>query len=320
MIKDLSLLIAGIAVLWLSAELLVRAAQVIATKLKISDTFIGLTLLSIGTTLPELGTHIASSMVILKGTDLSGIALGTNIGSNIFQITVILGIVALYMTVKAHKHFLDSDYLIMLGAIVLLYVFSSSGGRISRYEGGFLVGAYLLYLWRLGRLEHFVHKVENEIETKGGKKWLLMHTLIVPVGIALLWFSSKMVVNNAHSLAGIWNVSDSLIGVLIIGFGTALPELAAALIALRRKSEGMSVGVLVGSNITNPLFGVGVGALISTYTVSDKILNFDLPVWFFVSVVALLFFWRKLKIERREALILIGMYIIYAWVRIAYIK
>ena len=82
----------------------------------------------------------------------------------------------------------------------------------------------------------------------------------------------------------------------------------------------MSVGVLVGSNITNPLFGVGVGALISTYTVSSKIINFDLPVWFFVSVVALLFFWRKLKIERREALILIGMYIIYAWVRIAYIK
>ena len=89
---------------------------------------------------------------------------------------------------------------------------------------------------------------------------------------------------------------------------------------LRRKSEGMSIGVLVGSNITNPLFGVGVGALISTYTVSERIRNFDLPIWFFVSVVALLFFWRKLKIERREAIILILMYIAYAWIRLVYIK
>jgi len=316
MIKELSLLIAGIIVLWASAELLIKALQVLATRLKISDTFVGLTVLSIGTTLPELGTHIASSMVILRGTDISGIALGTNIGSNIFQITVILGIVALYMTVHAHKKFLDSDYLIMLASILLLFVFSHTNGGIGRYEGAFLIVCYLVYLWRLGRIEHFVHKVENEKH----KKWLFIHALAVPVGIAILYFSANIVVKNAHKLAVLWGVSDSLIGVLIIGFGTALPELAAAIIALRRKSEGMSVGVLVGSNITNPLFGVGVGALISTYAVGDKIVNFDLPVWFFVSVVALLFFWRKLKIERREAVILIAMYVIYAWVRIVYIK
>ena len=124
MINELLLLILGIAVLWGSAELLVRAAQVIAAKLKISETFLGLTILSIGTTLPELGTHIASSIAILNGTDLSGIALGTNIGSNIFQITVILGIVALFMTVHAHKRFLDRDYIVMLVAIALLFVFA----------------------------------------------------------------------------------------------------------------------------------------------------------------------------------------------------
>jgi cation:H+ antiporter len=316
MIKELSLLIAGIAFLWGSAELLIRALQVIAARLKISDTFIGLTILSIGTTLPEFGTHIASSVAILKGTDLSGIALGTNIGSNIFQITVILGIVALYMTVHAHKKFLDRDYLVMLLAIALLFVFSMSGGIISRYEGGFLVICYLIYLWRLGRLEHFVEKVEHNHH----KKQLALYALAVPVGIALLWFSSNMVVTNAHTLAGLWGVSDSLIGALIIGLGTALPELAAAIIALRRKSEGMSVGVLVGSNITNPMFGAGIGALISTYTVSDKIRLFDLPVWFFVSVVALLFFWRNLKIEKKEASILIILYLLYAYIRIVFIK
>ena len=254
-------------------------------------------------------------MAILRGADLSGIALGTNIGSNIFQITVILGIVALYMTVYSDKKFLDNDYLIMLASIALLFVFATNG-KINRYEGFFLVACYIVYLWRRGNLEHFVQKIEHNKH----KKWLFIHALVIPVGIALLYFSANVVVENAHKLAVMWGVSDSLIGVLIIGFGTALPELAAAIIALRRKSTGMSIGVLVGSNITNPLFGVGIGALISTYTVSDKILHFDLPVWFFVSVVALLFFWRKLKIERREAALLILMYLIYAWVRIFYIK
>jgi cation:H+ antiporter len=316
MIMELLLLIVGIIVLWISAEIIIRAAQIIAAKLKISETFIGLTILSIGTTLPELGTHIASSIAILKGTDLSGIALGTNIGSNIFQITVILGIVALFMTVHSHKKFLDRDYLVMLMAIALLFVFAHTEGRIGRYEGAFLVICYLVYLWRLGKLEHFIEKIEHN----HNKKWLIIHSLAIPVGIALLWFSSNIVVNNAHALAEMWHVSDSLVGVLIIGFGTALPELAAALIALRRKSEGMSVGVLVGSNITNPLFGVGLGALISTYTVSNQIITFDIPIWFFVSIVALLFFWRKLKIEKKEAVILILMYIFYAYVRLVYIK
>ncbi|MBW2980651.1 calcium/sodium antiporter [Candidatus Woesearchaeota archaeon] len=315
MIKELGLLIVGIVVLWGSAELLIRSLQVIAKRLRISDTFIGLTILSVGTTLPELGTHIASSMAILRGTDLSGIALGTNIGSNIFQITVILGIVALYMTVYSNKKFLDNDYLIMLASIALLFVFATNG-RINRFEGFFLAACYIVYLWRRGNLEHFIQKIEHNKH----KRWLFLHALVIPIGIAILYFSANIVVENAHKLAVLWNVSHSLIGVVIIGFGTALPELAAAIIALRRKSTGMSVGVLVGSNITNPLFGVGIGALISTYTVSDKILHFDMPVWFFVSVVALLFFWRKLKIEKREAALLILLYLIYAWVRIFYIK
>ncbi len=316
MIHQLIILILGIAVLWGSAEIIIRASQVIAAKLRISDTFVGLTLLSIGTTLPELGTHIASSVAILHGKDMSDIALGTNIGSNLFQISVILGIVALYIYVHAHKKFLKTDYMVMLGSIALLFIFSFTGRTITRYEGGILTVLYLVYLWHLGKLEHFVEKVEHD----HNKKWLILHSLAIPVGIALLWVSSNKVVDSAHELSLMWGVSDSLIGALIVGFGTALPELAAAIIALRRRSEGMSVGVLVGSNITNPLFGVGIGALISGYTVSSKILFFDLPAWFFVSVIALIFFWTKLRIAKKEAVMLILLYIIYAYVRITYIR
>jgi len=299
MLSEVLLIIVGIVGLWVSSEVLIKSAQAVAAKLKLSETFLGLTLLSIGTTLPEMGTHIVSSIAILRGTDLSGIALSTNIGSNIVQITAILGIVAFFLKIKSDKRFLDSDYIVMLLAIILLFVFGFNG-HISRLEGGFLLGLYLIYLWKLGRSEHIVGKVEN---THARGLWI--HALLIPLGFLFLFLSSYLAVHNGEQLATLLNVEDTFIGALLLGLGTALPELAAALVAIKRKSSGMSIGVLVGSNITNPLFGIGLGALISTYTMSHTLLWLDIPFWFFVSVLALLFFWRKMNLEKKEAAMLV---------------
>jgi cation:H+ antiporter len=312
MITQLLLVIAGMVGLWFSAEIVIRCAQMIAHRLKISETFIGLTILSIGTTLPELGTHIISSIKILQGTDVSGLAMGTNIGSNIIQITAILGIVAFFLKIKSDKKFLDKDFLVMLLAIFALFVLGYNG-TITRLEGALLVLCYLIYVWRLASAEHFVEKIADS-----GKKHLAIYYLGIPVGIVLLLFSSEIAVSNAHMLAGMWGVADTFIGAIILGIGTALPELAAAIVAIRRKSEEMSVGVLIGSNITNPLFGVGIGAMISTYTISNSILWLDLPIWFFVSIVALLFFWRKLHLEKKEAVMLILCYVGYVALKIKF--
>jgi cation:H+ antiporter len=315
MIKEVIFLIVGVLGLWGSAELLIYAAQIISKKLNISQTFIGLTVLSIGTTLPELGAHIASSIDILKGINLSDVAIGTNVGSNIIQITMILGIIALLMVVKSSKTFMRKDYVIMLGAIVLLFLLSLDG-NLSRLEGFILAALYLGYLYKLGQREHFVDKVDNNYKPK--KLWL--YTLMIPVGIALLLFFAQLAVKNAHFTAMEMGVSDSLIGALVLGVGTALPELAAALVALKNRASGMSMGVLVGSNITNPLFGVGIGALISGYTVGSRILFFDIPVWFIVSLVAFAMFRTRMKIDKKEGIALILLYIVYAYIRIVYIK
>ncbi|MFC1754208.1 calcium/sodium antiporter [Thermoproteota archaeon] len=312
MLLQLFLVIAGIIGLWFSAELVIKCAQVIADKLKISETFIGLTILSIGTTLPELGTHIVSSIKILQGTDVSGLAVATNIGSNIVQITAILGIVAFFLTIKSDKKFLDKDFIVMLMAILGLFVLGYNG-VITRLEGAFLVLCYLLYVWRLASAEHFVEKMSHSPNKK-----LFWYFMGIPAGIVVLLASSELAVSNAHFLATAWSVQDTLVGALILGVGTALPELAAAIVAIRRKSEEMSLGVLVGSNITNPLFGVGIGALISTYTISNTILWIDLPAWFFVSVIALLFFWRKMRLERKEAVMLILCYVVYVLLKMKF--
>jgi cation:H+ antiporter len=309
--KEVIFLIIGLGGLLASAELLIWALQIIAAKLNISKTFLGLTVLSIGTSLPEIGTHIMASVDILRGVEASGIAVGTNIGSNLMQITLILGLVALFTHVYAKRKFLKEDYAVMLGSIILLF-FMSLNGYISRLEGFVLVALYIIYLRKLGRLEHFVHKVESR---KNNKKSLAKYYLYTLIGLGLLLFTANIVVNNAVALSRIWGIEESFIGAVIVGFGTALPEFATAITAMRRKMTGMSLGVLVGSNITNPLFALGIGALISGYAVGAHVILFDLPAWFFVSFVALMFFLRKEGISKSEAGIMILLYFVYVLAR-----
>ena len=313
MFIEILFLILGLIGLWFSAELTIKCLTIIAHKFNISETFVGLTILSIGTSLPEIGTHILSSLNILKGNDLSGLAISANIGSNTIQITAILGIVALFLKIKSDKKFLDKDYLVMLLSIILLFVLGYNG-KITRLEGIFLFLLYLIYVWKLADAEHFVEKITHH----HSKKHLAIYIIGIPIGLTLLWFTSKLVVTNADIISNIFNIKDTFIGAIILGLGTALPELATAIVAIKRKMEEMSIGVLIGSNITNPLAGIGIGAIISGYTMPQSILWLDLPFWFFVSILALLFFWRKLHLEKKEAFMLIACYIIYITIKIKF--
>ena len=316
MIAELSynfvFLLIGLFLVILSSNLVVKYAKIISDYLGISHTFIGLTILSIGTSLAELGTQVGASIEILKGVDLSGIAVGTNVGSNIIQISFIMGIVAFFHTLKADKKFLKVDYLFMLGAIALLFV-TSLNGVISRFEGFLLAFIYILYLMRLSRKERVVNKI-NERKEKG-KLYFPLFMLLM--GLVALLFFSEIVVKKAHAIALIFNVADSLIGTLVVGVGTALPELTTAIVAARKKAGGISIGVLIGSNITNPLLIMGIGAMISTYTVTKDILFFDIPIWMFLSLVVLAFFWIKGRIGRRSALFLMLLYLAYIILRLA---
>src|SRR3989338_7385888 len=142
---DLLLLLVGLVFLWFGAALVITSSQRIAKSLNISEAFIGLTILSIGTSFPEIMTHIVSSIDILKGIEASGIAVGTNVGSNLFQITFVVGLVGLLLTIKSNRTMIHRDYLIMLGSILLLWLFSLNG-RIGRLEGVILALLYVAYL------------------------------------------------------------------------------------------------------------------------------------------------------------------------------
>jgi len=305
---------------WLSAELIITAATKIAKHYNVSETFIGLTILSIGTSLPELGTHIAASIKILQGADVSGLAVATNIGSSTIQISAILAIIGLFMIIKTDKEFLRKNYMVSLYAIVLLFIFSLNH-LISRFEGFVLIVLYIIYIYYLAKAEHFTIK-KNDInnntkkEKKEQKKDIVKNMILLIISFVILLTCSSFVVTAGEKLAAEWNVGDSLIGISLIGIGTALPELTTALAALKRKSSGMSLGVLVGSNITNPLFALGIGALISGYTINSTILWIDIPVWFTISFIVLLMMWDKLQLNKKDSIILLFLYFLYLAFRI----
>ena len=313
MLPPLIFLIVGLIGIWLGAGFVIVNAQKLAKALRIDETLIGLTILSIGTSLPEIFTHIITSIDRLKGIEASGISVGTNIGSNIIQITLIIGLVAMFATIRTTRKFLKKDYLIMLGSIFLLFLFSY-GGFISRIEGVILTALYLVYLYFLSEKEEIIEKIEHPRK----QKQMFLYLLFVLIGLGALLFFANLVVNNALVLTEIWNVSHTFIGTVIIGVSTALPELTTALRAILKGSTGMSLGTLVGSNITNPLFALGIGAMISGYVADKVIIFFDLPFWFFVSLLPFVFLKSKGGINRRKAIVLIACYLTYVTLKLRF--
>ncbi len=314
-IKVLIGIIAIIGVLF-GAEIIVQKSKALAKSFGISEVFIGLTILSIGTSLPEISTHILGSINILKSpfeiNTISSIALGTNIGSNLIQITLITGIVGLIAMIKTTRRFLLVDYVFMLFSIALLFVLGSDG-LISRYEGIFLVLLYVGYLVYLSRTEKLSKKFFNH---NHNHKHPFINILYIILGLIILMFSADQVVKVALFVSESFNILGSTVGIFIIGVCTVLPEFVTAMIGIIRKAPGISLGTLVGSNITNPLLAVGAGAGISTYTVSNPILYFDLPMWFAVSLIGLFLFRDNNELDRHEAILLILLYIGFVGLRI----
>jgi cation:H+ antiporter len=303
--------------LLIGAELIVKHGRLIAKNLGISGFFIGLTVVSIGTSIPELFTHVMSASRMLldpsKNEVLAGIAIGTNVGSNIFQITAIVGIVGLYGHMKTTKAFMLRDYVMMLLGIALVWFFSVTGQSIQRWEGWVLILSYAAYLWYLTQLEEIDEKMENH-----NNYHPLKSVLMIILAFALVIIAADFILDAAILATETFGLSGSLIGAAMIGVCTALPELTTALIAVKKKAKGLSVGTLVGSNITNPLLGVGLGAIIVEHPVDPVITSIDFPFWFGISLLGWLFFWTKKELGKWQAGVMLSSYLVYVLFRIGY--
>ncbi len=300
---ELLLLIMGIVGLWIGAESVVHGSENIAKFFRVSPLLIGLTIVSIGTSLPEIAVSVAGGLERLRGIETSGIVVGNALGSCLNQITIILGIVGLFGMLLITKRELIRDGLMLLGSIVFFFLVAWDG-KLTRLEGVIMVTIYLIYFINLFREEKVV-----EERREPTRIWTDIVALIA--GLAIVIVASRMTVDNGVVLAQAWGIRESLVGILIVGLGTGLPELAVSLTAIRHSDAAIAVGNLIGSNICDLLFSLGLGTIISGFVVGKNLLKFDVPFVFGAAVLILLLFRRKMRLKRKEAILLILAYIVY---------
>lgn len=311
--------VAGIVLLIFTAEYVVDKLLRIADYFGVSDTFMGLTVLSIGTSLPEISSHLVASGGILLGAldykIASSTVLGANIGSDVVQQTFVLGVVVFLVgALTFTKDFLLKSYSVMVGTHLLTLILAWDG-TLSRLDGFVLLVSFLVYMAFLYREE----KDGKEKKAPNHNGNIVLVILLALVGLLVLFLSSLLVLQTTEHVVEMTGLGGSLIGVMTLGVASALPEMFTAVMGVRKKAMGISVGTLIGSNITNPLFAIGIGALVSGYFVPEPLIYWDLPMETITAL--LLFVWllfRGRRLRRLGATYLILLYVVYVAVRIIF--
>lgn len=304
MITSITLLILSLAALYIGAGWLVKGSAALAIKAKISPLVIGLTIVAFGTSAPELVVNLNATL-----TGQGDIAIGNVIGSNIFNIGFILGISAIIYPIKVKEQLTKLDIPIMLVATILLVLFFWNG-HLGRAEGIlFVIGITLYTLFSLyySRKKN-LNKDNIELEEQP-KPWFV-DTLYMIGGLAILVFASRLLVNNAVSIAKELGVSEAVIGLTIVSAGTSMPELATSVVAAIKKNPEIAIGNIVGSNLFNILAIAGITATIHPIH-SNNVNYIDLLVMLGMSVLLLPLVKSGQKISRAEGVVLVIIYLSY---------
>lgn len=309
---DFLLLMCGLAGLWLGSETLIKGAMSLADRYSISDAVFGMLVLAIGTDLPELFVAFDASVRSLAGEDLSGIVIGSALGSTIGQFALVFGVAGLIGYGAMQRRFLPRNAFFLVGGVVALYLFSLDGS-ISRGEGGLLCIYYAAYLavmlFRVGEIADEAGEIPH---IAAWQAWL-----ILVAGLALLLIAAELTVGYAASFAAAVGLSNIAVSAIVIGMGSSLPELSVSFVALLRKRGGLSVGNLVGSNVLDTLLVPGAAAVISPLVVPAAVLQVDLPVLFVVTCLVLTFLYLTGRgVKTPEASILLAIYVGYVVIRL----
>lgn len=316
--------LAGLIIIIVGAELLLRGASHIATLLKIKPIIIGLTVVSVGTSMPELAVGITAAAEG-KGT----LAVGNIAGTNIFNILFILGLSAFIRPLPLHLLSIKLDVPVMI-ATALVLIAMAWDGTLTRTEGLALISAAIIYtiaLIRLSQRESTAMRHEFAEEYGADSIKLpagiilprtrlnigLWNGLLLTVGIVLTVLGAEFMVAGATGIAQSYGVSDAVIGLTIVAIGTSAPEMASTMLATLKNDRDVAIGNLIGSGIYNVLVILGITAVAAPdgINVSDEILLIDLPLAAMVAIVCLPVFKSDRLVSRREGLFFVICYAVY---------
>ncbi len=298
---DIAVLCLGLVGLWAGTELTIRGALRISEHFRLSQMFIGLTILAFGTDLPELVVSINGALRNLRGIESSGIVVGNAVGSSVCQVTIVLGTAAICHRLAADAKQIGVMTSGLIGSCLLLF-FVGIPTSVGPVGGIVLVSVFAIYVIVLYRQERDGQITNQESDQIGKNIWASW--MFVGCGMALVIFSSELVLEKALRLVEMWQIRQSFVGAVIVAFGTSLPELALTVTAAWKNKPGLSLGNVVGSNIFDCLVPVGVAACIAPLKFDAAVLRFDLPYLFLVSALFSWFVWSGKGLQRHAGVCL----------------
>lgn len=315
MIEQVVLLVAGLVGLSCGGNWLVRGASNLALSFGVSVLIIALTIVAIGTSMPEM---LVSVQAALAGK--SDLAVGNVIGSNIANIGLILGATGLIAPLTVKAILLRREIPIMILVSVLAFVLTIDG-QLSRIDGAILLLAFvafnLLFYWLARREAETQARLLSDLDDNPGEKLSRgREILFLSAGVVSLVLGSRMMVEGAVNLARLFGISELVIAITLVAFGTSLPELAASLSAAYHRETDLAIGNVVGSNIANLLLILGVTALLQPIQVDRGEVQFEFIVMIAFALL-LIPFMRNQRLGRRQSALFLGAYIAFVIYSIA---
>ena len=294
------LLIVGFVLLIKGADFFVDGASSIAGKLKVPSLIIGLTVVSLGTSMPEAAVSISAS---LSGNN--GISLGNVVGSNLFNLLVVVGVSAVLLPIATDRAILKRDMPIAIGITAALCIMLMDG-MMSRLDAVILLVLFAGYMGLLlwSALKNRTEEGEKKVMSWGKS------ILFAVVGAAAIIGGGQLVVENAKVIAANLGMGETLIGLTVVAFGTSLPELVTSIVAAKKGDSGIAMGNVVGSNIFNILFILGMAGAIMPMN-ADPVFFIDTGILIAASLMMLLFAFTGKKTGRVEGAIAVLMYLAY---------
>ena len=303
-------------------DVFVGAASSIAKKLHIAPMIIGLTVVAMGTSCPELAVSVSDSIACLVEGGNANVAIGNVVGSNICNIVLVLGLSIIFTPIIVKKSSLKKEFPFLLGVSLLLVLFVLISGavtgtyEVSRWMGivfVVLIVAYITFLVIDAKKNPIVN--ENEEEIKDMKMWkAILLVILGAIGIAcggeFVVFGAKgLAVTGATAMGINHDLAESLVGLTIVAVGTSLPELVTSVVAAKKGENDIALGNVIGSNIFNILFVLGISATVNPLTTGSQII-IDLIVMMAISVLLFGFALTK-KLNRKMGIVFIAIYVLY---------
>ena len=300
----------GFLLLVVGGEFIVRSSVALSLKFNISKFVIGMTVVSFATSLPELIVSVNAAL-----NNSPSIAVNNVIGSNIANIGLVLGLVSILGKITVDNYFYKRDWPWMFFFSLLMWFFISQDSVLQKYEGLILLLILIFFTLTIIRKSNYLGfegSIDDELLKASNFKifvWLIISSLT-------LYFGSEFLVDGAINLAKQISISEAVISVTIVAIGTSVPELAASLVAIAKKEEGISVGNLIGSNIYNIGSVLGITAMIKEIPIAEEIIQRDI-IWmliFALIVIILAMIPRKNYLTSFKGLIMFSMYLYFIYI------